>query len=235
VLLAYFGEEHSGACGNCDNCLQPSNTWDATIPAQKALSAIARTGERFGAGHLIDLLMGKETEKAVQFGHTRLSVFGVGKDLDKKQWASLFRQLVAAKVVTIDVEGYGAYKLNPNSWAVLKEGQKVWLREEAKAVGKSKQSRYSTKTETTLSSNAGPIDPSLFEALRSLRLKLAKAQGLPPYVVFHDSALREMAARRPTTLNEFAQIPGVGEAKLKHYGPTFLELLSQTTPDNRNK
>ena len=228
VLLAYFGEEHSGACGNCDNCLQPSNTWDATISAQKALSAIARTGERFGAGHLIDLLLGKETEKAIQFNHTRLSVFGVGKDLDKKQWASLFRQLVAAKVVTVDVEGYGAYKLNPNSWAVLKEGQKVWLREEAKAVGKSKQTRYA-RTEAS-SNNAGLVDANLFEALRTLRLKLAKAQGLPPYVVFHDSALREMAARRPTTLNEFAQIPGVGEAKLKHYGSTFVELLRQLSP-----
>jgi ATP-dependent DNA helicase RecQ len=229
VLLAYFGEEHPGACGNCDNCLQPSNTWDATIPAQKALSCVARTGERFGAGHLIDLLLGKETEKAVQFGHTRLSVFGVGKDLDKKQWASLFRQLVAAKIVTVDVEGYGAYKLNPNSWAVLKEGQKVWLREEAKAIGKTKQTRYSTQTKTTVPSNSGPMDPNLFEALRALRLKLAKEQRLPPYVVFHDSALREMASRRPSTLNEFAQIPGVGEAKLKRYGQVFLELLRQNS------
>jgi ATP-dependent DNA helicase RecQ len=227
VLLAYFGEEHPGACGNCDNCLQPSNTWDATVPAQKALSCIARTGERFGAGHLIDLLLGKETEKAVQFGHTRLSIFGIGKDLDKKQWASLFRQLVAAKVVTVDVEGYGTYKLNPNSWAVLKEGQKVWLREESKAVLRSKQNCYPIKTETTTSDNRGPMDASLFESLRSLRLKLAKEQGLPSYVVFHDSALREMASRRPLTLNEFAQIPGVGETKLKRYGPAFLELLRQ--------
>jgi ATP-dependent DNA helicase RecQ len=156
-----------------------------------------------------------------------LSVFGVGKDLDKKQWASLFRQLVAAKTVTVDVEGYGAYKLNPNSWAVLKEGQKVWLREEAKAVGKSKQTRY-TKAETS-SNNAGPLDANLFESLRSLRLKLAKEQGLPPYVVFHDSALREMASRRPLTLNEFAQIPGVGEAKLKRYGSAFVELMRKTT------
>jgi len=125
------------------------------------------------------------------------------------------------------VEGYGAYKLNPQSWAVLKEGQKVWLREEAKAVGKSKQTRY-TKTETS-SNNAGPVDANLFESLRTLRLKLAKAQGLPPYVVFHDSALREMASRRPSTLNEFAQMPGVGEAKLKRYGPAFVELMRKTT------
>jgi ATP-dependent DNA helicase RecQ len=227
VLLAYFGEEHPGTCGNCDNCLQPTNTWDATIPAQKALSTIARTGERFGAGHLIDVLMGKETEKVTQFSHTKLSVFGVGKDLDKKQWSSLFRQLVAAKMVSVDVEGYGAYKLNPQSWAVLKEGQKVFLREEAKAVGKTKQTRYSSKTETT-TSNASPVDANLFESLRALRLKLAKEQGLPPYVVFHDSALREMAAQRPITLNEFAQITGVGEAKLKRYGPAFVEVLRKS-------
>jgi ATP-dependent DNA helicase RecQ len=228
VLLAYFGEEHPGTCGNCDNCLLPTNTWDATIPAQKALSTIARTGERFGAGHLIDVLMGKETEKVTQFSHTKLSVFGVGKDLDKKQWASLFRQLVAAKVVTVDVEGYGAYKLNAQSWSVLKEGQKLFLREEAKAVGKTKQSNY-TKTGSSSENNAGPVDANLFEALRTLRLKLAKAQGLPPYVVFHDSALREMATRRPTTLDDFAQIPGVGEAKLKRYGSAFLEILKKST------
>ncbi len=223
-LLAYFGEEHPGDCGGCDNCLQPPKTWDATVAAQKALSCVYRTGQRFGAGHLIDVLLGKETEKAIQAGHTRLSVFGVGRDLEKWKWDSVFRQLVAADYVEVDLEGYGTFKLNPRSWSVLKEGQKVLLREDPAPRKKERGSR----------ANKGPVMPpvawngeesSLFEALRALRARLAKEQNLPPYVVFHDSTLREMVSRRPTTLNEFAQIPGVGEAKLKHYGAVFLEVL----------
>ena len=223
-LLAYFGEGHPGACGNCDNCVAPPKTWDATVAAQKALSCVYRTGQRFGAGHLIDLLTGKETEKATQFGHTRLSVFGVGKELDKKQWHSVFRQLVAGDYVDVDLEGYGTFKLNPNSWAVLKEGKKVLLREDPVQV-KSKRGAQREKAPTGPPAHWGGGEASLFEALRSLRLSLAKEQNLPPYVVFHDSTLREMVALRPTTLNEFAQVPGVGEAKLKRYGPAFLEVL----------
>ncbi|MGH7738743.1 MAG: DNA helicase RecQ, partial [bacterium] len=225
-LLAYFGEDHPASCGNCDNCLLPPKTWDATVAAQKALSCVYRTGQRFGAAHLSDILMGKETEKAKQFGHGALSVFGVGRELSAKQWHSVFRQLVAVDYVGVDLEGYGTFKLNENSWAVLKEGKKVFLREDP-IVEKPKRGARKEKI------SAGPAMPlnekasSLFEALRSLRLALAKDQNLPPYVVFHDSALREMAARHPKTLAEFAQIPGVGEAKLKRYGPDFLEVLGR--------
>lgn len=225
-LLAYFGEDHSGNCGGCDNCLKPPQTWDATIAAQKALSCVYRTGQRFGAGHLIDLLLGKETEKALKAGHTQLSVFGVGKEFEKRKWDSVFRQLAAAGYIESDLEGYGTFKLNEKSWAVLKEGQKVWLREDPTPP---KRERGTRKSNSAAKSTAAwnNRDSSLFDALRALRSSLAKEQNLPPYVVFHDSALREMASRRPATLNEFAQIPGVGEAKLKRYGAAFLEVLLQ--------
>ncbi len=223
-LLAYFGEEHPGNCGGCDNCLQPPKTWDATVAAQKALSCIYRTGQRFGAGHLIDLLMGKETEKAAQFGHTWLSVFGVGKELEKRNWDSVFRQLVAGDYIEVDLDGYGTFKLNPKSWSVLKEGQKVWLREDP-APRKAKRDSRKGKSPARPPAAWDGRESSLFEALRSLRASLAKEQNLPPYVVFHDSTLREMAAQRPSNLNEFTQISGVGETKLKRYGPAFLEVL----------
>ncbi len=226
-LLTYFGEAHPGNCGGCDNCQNPPKTWDATIPAQKALSCVFRTGQRFGAGHLIDLLIGNETDRATQFGHTKLSVFGVGKDLEKRTWDSVFRQLVAGNYLEVDLDGYGTFKLNERSWAVLKEGQKVFLREDPPPRVKVKGARRD-KTPAKPPAEWTSQDTSLFEALRALRLQLAKEQNLPPYVVFHDSALREMAARRPKTLSEFAQIPGVGEAKLKKYGPAFLEVLKKS-------
>ncbi len=223
-LLSYFGEDHPGNCGGCDNCLQPPKTWDATVAAQKALSCVYRTGQRFGAGHVIDVLMGKETEKGTQNGHDKLSLFGVGKELEKRQWDSVFRQLVGADYVEVDLEGYGTFKLNPKSWSVLKEGQKVWLREDPPLRKIEKGARKSKSTPRPLVVLEGQ-ESTLFEALRSLRAKLAQEQNLPAYVVFHDSALREMVSRRPTTLKEFAQIPGVGETKLKRYGTAFLEVL----------
>ena len=227
-LLSYFGEGHSGNCAGCDNCLQPPKTWDATIAAQKALSAVYRTGQRFGAGHVIDVLLGKETEKVTQNGHNKLSVFGVGKELEKRQWDSVFRQLVAADYLEVDLEGYGTFKLNPKSWAVLKEGQKVWLREDppARKIEKTSRRDKSIPREPIVLEGQ---EASLFEALRSLRAQLANEQNLPAYVVFHDSALREMVAQRPKTLNEFAQIPGVGETKLKRYGAAFLEVLTRAS------
>jgi ATP-dependent DNA helicase RecQ len=175
---------------------------------------------------MIDILMGKETERAVQFGHTKLSVFGVGKDLEKGQWDSVFRQLVAGDYVEVDLEGYGTFKLNPKSWSVLKEGQKVRLRDDPTPPKTKRDSRRGKSPATPPLALDGK-EASLFEALRALRANLAREQNLPPYVVFHDSALREMVALRPTTLNEFARVPGVGETKLKRYGPAFLEVLRQ--------
>jgi ATP-dependent DNA helicase RecQ len=181
---------------------------------------------------MIDILLGKETEKASQFGHTRLSVFGIGKDFEKKKWDSVFRQLVSADYVDVDLEGYGTFKLNSKSWGVLKDGQKVWLREDP-------PQRKIEKGVRRGKSPAGPPvvwdgeESSLFEALRSLRANLARDQNLPSYVVFHDSTLREMVSRKPTSLNEFAQIPGVGEAKLKRYGTAFLEVLGKSAKSQK--
>ena len=223
ALLAYFGEAHAGACNNCDNCVEPQNTWDATTASQKALSCMFRTGQRFGAGHLIKVLLGKKTERTLHFGHTDLSVFGCGKELREKQWYSVFRQLAAANYLTVDLEAFGAFKLNDNSWAVLKNGQKIFQREDPTPRKGSRKEHRAQANAATM----GEKESVIFEALRTLRLELAKQQNLPSYVVFHDSTLREMASRKPSTLAEFANVPGVGEAKLKRYGERFLEALHQ--------
>jgi ATP-dependent DNA helicase RecQ len=229
TILAYFGEDHPGSCGGCDNCLEPPRTWDATVAAQKALSCVYRTGQRFGAGHLIDVLLGKETGKALQAGHTGLGVFGVGKEFEKRKWDSVFRQLVAADYLESDLEGYGTFKLTPKAWTVLKENQKVMLREDP-APAKPEKGRRKPRFTPPPASEWSEGDSTLFQSLRALRSRLAREQNLPPYVVFHDSTLREMASRRPATLAQFSQIPGVGEAKLKRYGPAFLEWLQEGSP-----
>jgi ATP-dependent DNA helicase RecQ len=223
-LLAYFGEEHGGRCGACDNCDGGVRTWDGTVAAQKALSAVARTGGRFGTAHLIDVLLAKSTEKTQRNGHEGLSVWGCGKDLDAQQWSSVFRQLAAAGLVDVDAEAYGALKLNERSRAVMKGDETVLLREDpkpraAKAEGKGGKWK-------TLDGPWGEPETRGFEALRVLRKKLAEEQNLPPYVVFHDATLKEMVARKPRSLAEFARVPGVGEAKLNKYGAEFLSAIA---------
>jgi ATP-dependent DNA helicase RecQ len=223
ALLGYFDEVHPQGCGNCDNCLSPPSSYDGTEAAQKALSAVARTGERFGAGHLADVLMGKATERALKFGHSALSVFGVGSDKNEKQWSSVFRQLVAGDLLDVDME-FGAFKLNERSWDILKRGLRVQLRNDPAPGAPARKERRAPSA----ASGAGlGEDAGLFEALRRLRMKLAKEQNLPPYVIFHDSTLREMAAQRPASLAEMARIPGVGDSKLQRYGAEFLRALSQ--------
>jgi ATP-dependent DNA helicase RecQ len=226
MLLGYFGEAHAGGCGHCDNCLEGAKTYDGTTAAQKALSAVARTGGRFGAGHLIDVLLAKETEKTQRNRHDQLSVWGVGKDLGELQWSSVYRQLVAASLVDVDAEAFGALKLNPQSWAVLKGQVQVPLREDpaprstrAKAEGKGGKWK-------ALDGPWGELEENGFQALRALRLRLAQAQSLPPYVVFHDSTLKEMASAKPRSLAQLARVPGVGEAKLEKYGAEFLAALA---------
>jgi len=230
MLLAYFGEAHPGACGNCDNCLGKATTFDGTLAAQKALSAVARTGSRFGAAHLIDVLLGKTTEKTARSGHESLSVWGVGRDFSSRQWSSVYRQLVAGGWVEVDAEAYGALKLNEKSWDILKRGETLSLREDVPPKAKAK-GRTKTGAKAAGSAKAPPLsldgkDADGFEVLRTLRRQIADEQGLPPYVVFHDSTLREMAALKPRTLIEFARINGVGEAKLAKYGPRFLEAIA---------
>ncbi|MFL5249156.1 MAG: DNA helicase RecQ [Myxococcales bacterium] len=216
MLLAYFGEAHPGSCGNCDNCLGGARTYDGTIAAQKALSAVARTGGRFGAGHLIDVLLGRETEKTTRNQHERLSVWGVGKDLDERRWSSVYRQLVAGGFLDVDAEAFGALKLNEKSWEVLRKQTEVRLREDMQP------QRF---RERTIAPVLAGEDGLAFEALRSLRKQIADEQKLPPYVIFHDSTLREMVAAKPRTISDLRRIKGVGDRKLATYGPRFLDAL----------
>ncbi|MFL5394226.1 MAG: DNA helicase RecQ [Myxococcales bacterium] len=216
MLLAYFGEAHPGSCGNCDNCLGGARTYDGTIAAQKALSAVARTGGRFGAGHLIDVLLGRETEKTTRNQHERLSVWGVGNDLDERRWSSVYRQLVAGGFLDVDAEAFGALKLNEKSWEVLRKQTEVRLREDMQP------QRF---RERTIAPVLAGEDGLAFEALRSLRKQIADEQKLPPYVIFHDSTLREMVAAKPRTISDLRRIKGVGDRKLATYGPRFLDAL----------
>ncbi len=231
VLLRYFGEEldpahpGGGRCGNCDTCLEPIATWDATIAAQKALSAVVRTGQRFGAQHLVDILMGERTEKVERFRHDQLPTFGVGGELDVRRWRGVFRQLVARGFLVTDAEGHNTLALTERATPVLRGVEKVEFRFEQEPAKKAKKIRAAKGRAAAGSGSADSAGGELFERLRALRMEFAKAAGVPPYVVFHDATLREMALLRPTTLAHLAQLPGIGEKKLERYGPRFLELL----------
>lgn len=223
TILRYFGEAHPGDCGQCDNCLTPVDTWDATQAAQMALSCIYRTGQRFGVVHLIDVLLGKKTEKIAQFNHHTLSTYGIGQALSQAQWSSVFRQLVAAGYAESDMAAYGGLKLTEAARPVLKGEQEVWLRRDAEPAR-----RKTSKAERGASAReayAGVSDDPLWQALKDKRLELAREQGVPPYVIFHDSTLLEILNRKPQTLDEMAGISGVGQAKLLRYGDAFLEVL----------
>ncbi|MEQ1914824.1 MAG: DNA helicase RecQ [Sideroxydans sp.] len=223
TLLRYFGEEHPGVCQECDNCLSPVDTWDATQAAQMALSCVYRTGQRFGVAHLIDVLLGKATPKIEQFNHQQLSTFGIGKSLAQTQWSSVYRQLVAAGFISVDMEAYGGLKLTEMSRPVLRGEQAVWLRRDAEPVKRtnSKAERSSRLREAFEGANEDP----LWQALKAKRMELAREQGVPPYVIFHDSTLLEMLNRKPQSLSEMGQISGVGQSKLTKYGDDFLKVL----------
>lgn len=224
TVLRYFGESHPGDCGQCDNCLTPVDTWDATQPAQMALSCVYRTGQRFGVGHLIDVLLGKETPKVAQFGHTQLSTFGIGKALGQAQWSSVYRQLAASGLLNVDMEAFGGLKLTDLAKPVLRGEQSVWLRRDAEPV-----KRKASKIEMASRLREGFADASedpLWQALKAKRLELAREQAVPPYVIFHDSTLLEIFNQRPSTPAEFGQISGVGQAKLVKYADHFLEVLN---------
>jgi ATP-dependent DNA helicase RecQ len=229
VLLNYFGEE-AAPCGNCDVCLDPPQVWDGTIAAQKALSAVLRTGQRFGAGHLIDLLRGKPTEKMKQFGHDHLPTFGVGRDLDDMGWRTVFRQLLANGLLEADAAAYGALKLTESARPVLKGETSVTLRRQALRVKqKSARGTYektraplSRRVETPSSENDSP----LFAMLRNWRAEKAREQGVPAYVILHDRTLRELATLRPDSPEALLAVPGIGLAKAQRYGEALLELLA---------
>ncbi len=231
VLLEYFGDA-CPPCGNCDTCLEPVEGFDGTVAAQKALSCVYRTGQRFGAGHLIEVLLGAEGERIRALGHDRLSTFGIGKELDREQWRSVFRQLVAMGLLAVDVEGHGGLSLGPDCRPVLRGERRITLRRDP-VRGRARRGERGlgggpdapTKGPAAL---ATPEEQALFAALRARRMELAKAQGVPPYVIFHDTALIAMARERPTQLHQLGQLPGVGEAKLTRYGPAFLAVIAGT-------
>jgi ATP-dependent DNA helicase RecQ len=231
LLLNYFSEE-AQACGNCDTCLDPPELWDGTVAAQKAMSAVLRTGQRFGAGHLIDILRGKATEKVQQFGHADLPTFGVGAELDDAGWRSVFRQLLAAGLLHADAQSFGGLRLTDAARPVLKGETALSLRKQVKRLrGKKLCKAVSPGTVLTgrRSSTTVPMaegDAPLFDALRAWRADLAREQGVPAFVILHDKTLRELAARRPANLADLLGVPGIGQAKADRYGETLLRLLA---------
>ena len=223
-LLAYFGEE-SGPCGNCDNCLTPPRVWDGTEEAQKALSAVYRSGQRFGAGHLIDILRGNATERVKQFRHDQLKTFGVGADRSDTQWRAIFRQLIALGYLEADAEAYGAFKLTEAARGVLTGGTQVSLREEA---AKPKSGKRGAKAaRTTLPASAGPGAQGLLDALREWRKNTAKEHGVPAYVIFHDATLAAIAAAQPRAIDDLHGISGVGATKLARYGESLIKIVRE--------
>jgi ATP-dependent DNA helicase RecQ len=222
-MLRYFGEE-SQPCGNCDTCLAPPDAWDGTVAAQKLLSAVVRLdqrGQRYGAGHVIDILRGRSTPRVTQLGHDELSVFGVGEDLDERAWRGVVRQLLAQGLLGVDASGYQTLHLVPQSRAVLSGERQVMLRREAARAAKTPRARA-----TAAPVDLAQDDAAVFDRLRGWRAGVAKEQGVPAYVVFHDATLRAMAQAHPGTLAELAGVSGVGAAKLERYGAGVLEVLA---------
>ncbi|MGB0467151.1 MAG: DNA helicase RecQ [Pontibacterium sp.] len=226
ALLAYFGETEHPPCGNCDTCLEPVPVWDGTEAARKALSAVYRTGQRFGVTHIIETLIGNRPDRVVQLGHDKLSTFGIGKELDKKQWRSVFRQLVARAYLSVDAAGHGVLHLTDKCRPVLKGEEALELRKDQR-----KQTGYSR--------NQGPQnkleaeDFALWNALKAMRKTLADENEVPPYVIFHDATLMEMVMYRPLSHEQFRRLNGVGQRKLDLYGDQFIEVIEaqQTRPE----
>ncbi|TAX73010.1 DNA helicase RecQ [Rhizobium leguminosarum] len=221
AILAHFGEAHAGQCGNCDTCLKPVETWEGTEAAIKALAAVYRTGERFGAGHVVDVLLGNVNEKTERFGHTEMPVFGAGKDIPARVWQSVLRQLLAMGLIRVDHEAYGALKLEPEARAVFKQERQVFFRKDRPASERRTKKAERGERKSALSG----ADGSLFEALRAERMAIAKSLGVPPYVVFPDTTLIAFATEKPRSRKELLAISGVGQAKLERYGDAFLEII----------
>ena len=221
VLLSYFGDSCE-PCGNCDTCAEPPRLFDGTIAAQKALSCVHRTGERFGQAYIVDVLLGVQDTRITDFGHDRISTYGIGKEHDKRTWRAILRQLVALRLIEADLAGHGGLAISEAGRQFLREKPTLMLRvPQPPRAGREKVSRNQ-------SSIALPdTDRALFQALREKRIEIARTQNLPPYVIFHDRTLIELAAARPTSRAEMAGVPGVGETKLDRYGPAFLAVIAQ--------
>ena len=219
-LLAYFGED-SGPCGNCDICLNPPQTWDGTEVARKALSCVFRSGQRFGVVHVIDVLLGRDTERIRQWSHNSLSTYGIGKELTEKEWRAVFRQLIALGYLEIDHGSYGALKLSPSSRPVLKGDQHVILR---KQVEKKTAREGRDGQRKTAAAQLDADSQALFERLRIWRSATAKEHGVPAYVIFHDATLSEIARLSPQSADELRAVSGIGARKLESYGMALIEV-----------
>jgi ATP-dependent DNA helicase RecQ len=225
ILLGYFGETYPEACGNCDTCSQEIEMWDGSIAAQKALSCVYRTGQRFGAAHLTDVLIGNRTERVQQLRHDGLKTFGVGDDLSQSEWRSVFRQLLAGGLLTVDMGKISGFRLTEKSWPVLKGTQRVQLRKDPHPIKLKRSVKPSSRTVLEFENE---LERQLFEKLRLLRLEIARKLGLPPYVVFHDKTLKEMAILKPQSRAAMLQITGIGEKKLERFGDRFLEVIKES-------
>jgi ATP-dependent DNA helicase RecQ len=222
AILAHFGEVMHAPCGNCDTCLTPVETWDATTPARKAISAVLRTEQRFGTMHLIDLLLGVENDKILRFGHEKLPTFGVGKELDRKGWGSVFRQLIVRGVLAVDHASYGALFATARARPILRGEEPVHLRRDQ--AGRSALNAIKKKERIALGAEA----EGLYEALRAERTRLAREQSVPAYVIFHDATLAAIATARPRSLTELGDIPGMGRTKVERYGEVVLQVIRAT-------
>ncbi|MBN8973238.1 MAG: DNA helicase RecQ [Rhizobiales bacterium] len=220
VLLSYFGD-HSEPCGNCDTCAEPPELFDGTIAAQKALSCIYRTGERFGQAYIVDVLLGIENERIAQFGHDRLSTFGIGTEHDNRAWRAILRQLIALRLIDVDLAGHGGLSIASAGRDFLRDKPTLMLRVPAPP-----RARRSKTARSAAPSAVTEADHDLFEALRRKRTELARAQNVPPYVIFHDKTLIELAATRPASRSAMAKVPGIGDAKLERYGEAFLAVIA---------
>jgi len=219
ALLRYFGDTLESPCSNCDNCLEPPEEWDGSEAARMALSCVYRTGQRFGANHVIDVLRGASNDRIISFDHHIISTFGIGKDIAAEQWRSVFRQLVARGLLDVDPEGYGGLRLGAQARPVLRGEESVWLRRDRKAAPVRAIGKRERGTEVD------EADRPLWDALRACRKRLADAQNVPPYVIFHDATLRAMLADHPQNARELRAVSGVGDSKLERYGEAFLAVL----------
>jgi ATP-dependent DNA helicase RecQ len=230
-LLAYFGE-HSTPCGNCDNCITPPEVWDGTDAARKLLSTVYRvqqqSGISFGAGHVMDILRGKETEKVKQFGHERISTFGIGAEFSEAQLRGVLRQLIAIGALAVDAEAFNTLKLTDGSRAVLKGEASVSLRESvsAPAPRKSKRERTARGAASPAAAALDAAGQARFAALKAWRAEVAREHNLPAYVIFHDATLAAIAQRAPGTLEDLQGISGIGAKKLEAYGADVLRVSS---------
>ena len=224
ALLGYFGETYPAPCLTCDNCSQAVEAWDGTVAAQKALSCVYRTGQRFGAAHLTDILVGNPTERILRLRHDKLKTFGAGKELSPKEWRSVYRQLLAAGMLSVNIGKISGYRLTEKSWSVLRSEREVRFRKDPQLIRDKKATKTSIKHRPDFMNDDAR---QLFEKLRRLRLDLSKKLGVPPYVIFHDKTLTEMAVFKPNSRGEFLQINGVGEQKAEKFGDVFLNAINE--------